>query len=72
MWGLTTKADSTRRVCAECRSEIAADEPVIVETLGLRWRTTLARNPVLCNNDVVTHAGCASTRSRYPHLAPTA
>jgi hypothetical protein len=59
MRGWTKARHASGPVCPECRQEIGPSEPVIVETDGLRWRTSLARNPTLRETDLVTHAVCA-------------
>jgi hypothetical protein len=51
-------------MCTECRRPIDHTETVIVETGGLTWRTSLERNPVLRETDVVRHVDCAPARDR--------
>jgi hypothetical protein len=72
MWGWSSRTEATDKICAECRRGIGPYEPVIVETGGLRWRTSLVWNPVLRETDVVTHTGCAPAHRRQPHLADAA
>ena len=35
------------------------DEPIVVLSLGVLWRTSLAQDPRLMPDDVVMHARCA-------------
>jgi hypothetical protein len=72
MWRWTKTRPASSLLCLECRQEIAAYDAVIVETEGLRWRTTLARNPTLQATDLVTHAGCAPAQRHSARLTKTA